>query len=495
MANCAAPFVFPFQTENQHYLFDVNTRRILRVDKIMHDLVQEFGTLSPEAIFARHDGEYSLSQIESAIVAVNEFQAKGLLLPNRVQEIATVDAQDVVEELTSKRQQLILEVTTACNFRCTYCVYDSHDGTFRGHGREEMPWSVARAAIDDFMAYNSRSEMCAISFYGGEPLLNMPLIHRCVEYVGDAYPQSKPSFSLTTNGFLLTDEAIDLLVSNHFNVSISIDGPEAVHDACRRTKDGQKTWQVVTENLRRFVQISKERNGDCYVIVNAVGGLEADLGQVIDYFSRTDYLPEEFSLIFASDRAYASAIKPGCRLYDSAREASMNLDEQLIRGDVETDNCAFRVASSVLCKELVKFHKRHLLISSEGISRIVHSACIPGGRRLMVTVDGKYLPCERVERLESTTIGSCKEGVAYEKVQELMQNWLSFEGCKTCWCVTTCNVGCFATVAVDASSDRPPKQDACDNHRRQRHSLLVRYCRILEKNPGALDYARGIQIT
>ena len=488
-----APFVFPFRTEKQHYLFDINTRRILRVGKGMYDLVQDIGLLSPEAIHAKHDGQYTQPQIEAAIEAVRDFQGKGLLLPNRIQEIVAPDTENVADELESKRQQLILEVTTACNFRCTYCVFGQEEGTFRPHGNEKMPWNVAKMAIDDFMGHNSHAEHCAISFYGGEPLLNLPLIRTCVDYINQQYANRRPTFSLTTNGYLLRDEAIEFLVSNRFNISISIDGPQAVHDACRRTKEGHNTWEVVTGNLRRFLDVSREKHGSDYLIINAVGGLETDFEQVVTYFKEADFCLENFSLLFAPDRAVASTARPGCRLYDSFREVLLDFDEQLVSGKAKTDSNAFQICSALLCQDLLEFHKRRLLKCDDGICKILHRTCTPGARRQFTTVDGVYMPCERVERLESLAIGSCKTGVDLAKVQSLLNRWAAFPGCKTCWCATTCNVGCLASVAVDPYSNCRSRQEACENHRKQKHSLLVRYCKLLESNPKALDFSKNTE--
>jgi hypothetical protein len=76
--------------------------------------------------------------------------------------------------------------------------------------------------------------------------------HRCDRYGGTA------TLRLTTNATLLKEETVDYLDQNRFGISVSMDGPAAVHDRHRRTVRGTGTYDMaargigVRPNLRVF---------------------------------------------------------------------------------------------------------------------------------------------------------------------------------------------------------------------------------------------------
>ena len=79
-------------------------------------------------------------------------------------------------------EQLTFEVTDACNLNCKYCGYGSLYSTHEKRENTFMDFEMAKKIID--YLYNIWSVHLGITsprkiifgFYGGEPLLNMPLI-------------------------------------------------------------------------------------------------------------------------------------------------------------------------------------------------------------------------------------------------------------------------------------------------------------------------------
>jgi uncharacterized protein len=152
----------------------------------------------------------------------------------------------------------------------------------------------------------------------------------------------------------------------------------------------------------------------------------------------------------------------------------------------------------------VKFHKRY---QRYGCS--VHhrrrfldrfcslSTCLCGGRRLYVSVDGTYWPCERVCESEYLKIGDVWTGVEAHKVHQLLGDWTNLNNreCQYCWCLPTCQVGCWQNVSDGTRPTVLLKKQACAGHRREKHELLVRYCSILEENPHAFDFTKNIELS
>ena len=182
--NDSAPFIHKFQTSQQKYVYDVNTRRIIRVSSVVWQVIDHYGLLPEEAIIENCSSTYSRQELSSALAQIAVARKKqGLFLSFRPRSVLPAKRDMVAERLDRKREQLILDVTEDCNFRCSYCVYGGGYEHQRRHSSRTMDWDVAGPAIDDFMDHSRLSESRVISFYGGEPLLNLHLSLRSVAYL------------------------------------------------------------------------------------------------------------------------------------------------------------------------------------------------------------------------------------------------------------------------------------------------------------------------
>ena len=88
-----------------------------------------------------------------------------------------------------------------------------------------MTWDMAKRAVDFLWEHSIDSRMVSISFYGGEPLLQFPLVQRVIQYSKARFVGKKLTFNMTTNGTLLTDDIIRYLAEHEVSLMISIDGP------------------------------------------------------------------------------------------------------------------------------------------------------------------------------------------------------------------------------------------------------------------------------
>ena len=111
-----------------------------------------------------------------------------------------------VRRCLSNSPQLTFEITDACNLKCEYCGYGKFYSDY--DERKSTRLSPQRAKV--LLAYLSslwKSELNVsynqnvyISFYGGEPLMNVPFIKEIISYVEELdCPSRSFTFNMTAN--------------------------------------------------------------------------------------------------------------------------------------------------------------------------------------------------------------------------------------------------------------------------------------------------------
>lgn len=120
-----------------------------------------------------------------------------------------------------------------------------------------MDFEVAKKAIDFVLEHSSQTkEEVVIRFYGVEPLLNYPLIKNCVQYVKNqaANCGRKIAFSMTTNSTLINKDIADFLTDNDFNIIISLDGPEELHNENKVYIDEQGSFNDTIAGIKTILK-------------------------------------------------------------------------------------------------------------------------------------------------------------------------------------------------------------------------------------------------
>jgi uncharacterized protein len=156
-----------------------------------------------------------------------------------------------------------LTVANVCNLGCSYC-YASGGTYYNTKGLMMTRETVLNALNQAARAY-SRIEH--INFFGGEPTMNRNLIEVACEYTRFLYEKGVlshlPTFGITTNGYELNDRILELLVGYGFNVTLSLDGPEVIHDLKRPTKTGKGSYKEVSRNAKRLLDCGLEVEFEC----------------------------------------------------------------------------------------------------------------------------------------------------------------------------------------------------------------------------------------
>jgi uncharacterized protein len=117
-----------------------------------------------------------------------------------------------------------------------------------------MPFEVAARGVA--MALDLAPHERRVSFFGGEPLLEMDLVRRVVAHTREeaARREAPVSFLLVTNATLLTARRLGWFLEQGVALAASLDGDAPAHDATRRHADGRSSHAEVVAHLRPLLQ-------------------------------------------------------------------------------------------------------------------------------------------------------------------------------------------------------------------------------------------------
>jgi MoaA/NifB/PqqE/SkfB family radical SAM enzyme len=140
-------------------------------------------------------------------------------------------------------------ITNACNLRCRMCGQWSENGYIRksGHSQSEMQLADWKRLVDEMAGH----DVSWVLIRGGEPFL-FPGFIQLLEHLR----AQGISVSIDTNGTMLKQYAADLVRLDGVNMTISVDGPEEVHDAVRGVKGSFRRIEEGLATLREQERIS-----------------------------------------------------------------------------------------------------------------------------------------------------------------------------------------------------------------------------------------------
>jgi uncharacterized protein len=139
-----------------------------------------------------------------------------------------------------------------CNLSCSYCYYLSKQDLLGNHGSGwRIPDGVLETFIRQYLEGQNHKEV-VFSWQGGEPtLLGLEFFKKVIDLESKYCPSYvRCENDLQTNGVLLDDAWCEFLHDANFLVGLSIDGPRHLHDAHRKDRGGQGSFDRVFRAAR-----------------------------------------------------------------------------------------------------------------------------------------------------------------------------------------------------------------------------------------------------
>ena len=477
-----------FNCGDFYYFYDTGTGKVLECSKTEYDVLinlTENNTIdfaNSSIDVENNKWQCALTDIWNAVKEEHIFSAKEFIKfdGGHFGKIEQMIAQNI--------QQVIFEVTESCNLRCKYCIYQDNNGGFRNFGKKYLEIEKAYKVLDYIFA-NSYGDELYIGFYGGEPLLNVDFIRCCVEYSKKNCGKKKLSYSLTTNGTLITRELAEYFASiPDFNVMVSIDGDKQTHNENRVFVDGKGTFDDAINGLKLLLDAyGDERRNQ--ISISAVVSPPYDN----EKFERMQGFYEHYAKGIQSNITYVEMPYEGV----SQEKKSEMIEDRMpmLAWDKKRNLAEQKNAFTYGAKtaELLKIHKR--TISQEpNVWHKLNGCCIPGMRRLYVTSEGKFLPCERVGN--APYIGDVENGLDYEAIKKYYVDEYaskSLSDCSSCWAAPLCGI-CYSHCCVENGIDIERKREVCDDERFSILQNLIYYHELLKDNPEYIDSLNDMSI-
>jgi uncharacterized protein len=408
---------YKFEHNGRKILLDVKNSNYFEidddVDKVV-DLLQ----------WREHADLTSGSSPEQIGRALNDLEENGFLLETEQESIPSAQPTGV------NVLNAVINISHDCNLRCRYCFAST--GHYAGP-REFMSEEVACKAMEWFVQQSGSSKELNMSFFGGEPLMNFPLIKSLVKYIHileDRYSK-KIYMNICTNGTILNDEIIRLIKENNIGMQISLDGPKEIQDTYRPKADGSGSYDTILANVKRLLE---EVPSNRIIARATIPHGMIKINEVVAHL---------FAIGFKTV-VFVPAIGCGNVVVQSDDLKSIKEQYSLI-AETFIDNVRGG-------KNLYVFpFGTEVQNIGEGVKRLY--GCGAGIGFISISVNGDLYPCMRFTNNVTYKLGNVFDGFDNKKRSMLFNRTVEQRRqCSCCWARYLCGGGCVAVPAEIGNS-------------------------------------------
>lgn len=447
-----------FRRGNRRYLFSRENLAVFEIDEPTWDVLNHCDCESNRHLIYKLKHKYDETSILEILEEIGTMEEQGLIFvePN-------FSFPSPFEEAEPPPIHTInLNITHACNLKCGYCV--AGKGSYGGP-KILMKATTARNAID-FLFYHSKDEQTLqIQFFGGEPLLNYPVIQEAVTYSKGAKETGKRvKYELSTNITLLNEEILEFLIENKFGVNLSIDGTMEVHDQQRQFIDGRGSYEACISNLKPILEgrvNSKRFSARATYTAKTLNFSDsirhlAELG-FKDIAIEPAFVPEDSDLrIQWSD---LEKIREELnRLADYYLECWQSDERKFYFGGFDNLLCALESGARQL------------------------QGCIAGIQSVAVDAVGNIYPCHGFVNLgPAYQMGNVNQGTYNNRMmREIFKVWYtdSRQMCRNCWAKYLCPAACYYYWIVENGELGTPYQTFCEIAKMNAETAMMVFCEL-----------------
>ena len=395
------------------------------------------------------------------------FLSRAIVTPNHVPEVVANPPAGF------PLQSLVMNLTNQCNLSCTYCYEFGEDKVATPEGKPKfMDLETAKASVDFLLEQSAGRKSVHITFFGGETLMNFPLLKDVVTYATERTSQQGRSvdFSLTTNATLLTPAIIEFLSVNRIGVTVSMDGPPELHDKLRVFANGRGSYDIIAPRVKALIQGHRTRPIVARVtltkgvtdVIRIYRHLKDELG-----FHEIGFAPVTTS----PDRLYS--INEGGM--DGVLDQFYTLAEEYLEYALRGEMHGFTNVSDTIAELYQGVNKSH--------------PCGAGLGLVGVGPSGDIAPCHRFVDSDTHSLGHISTGLDLEKQTDFLSRGHigAKYDCHSCWARPLCAGGCHHEAFVRYGDTGHANLHYCDWIRGWTDMCLRIYGTISAQNPDFLE--------
>ena len=448
---------------DRRMLFHIPTSSLFELDTVSDELIDLFAApsspVTAEDVRRRFDGRHAPHEV---VESIRELLDLDVLSDGgeRGPENPPIHIENF------PLSTIVLNTNTGCNLSCTYCYKEDLETPANG---VKMDFDTAVRSCEMLFREGAGRERFNIVFFGGEPLTNMALIRQVVDYAEKRGAEMGKTidFSLTTNATLLTEELVDWLDSHRVGITISMDGPAALHDRNRRTVGGQGSYAVVAAKAKMALSRYSSR---------PIGARVTCTSGVVDVVAIWDHMINELGF-------HEVGFAPVTAANDSM--FALNGDELVeLFANMKTLG---RMYADVACAGGNNgFGNMHQLMTdlAEGTTKSL--PCGAGVGLLAVDTGGGINLCHRFTGSDVPTFGNvADDGIDKPALGRFLESRADRTGtlCETCRIRNLCSGGCYHESYTHYSDPIHPTYHYCDLMRDWVDFGIEVYTRIMTENP------------
>ena len=445
--------VFTFDGVNT--VLDVGSGSLHRVDDLAAAILR-LGDLELPELMPRLADRFPAEEIREVWEEIQILKAEGTLWAEE-----PADPGGAPEPVV---KSLCLNVAHDCNLTCDYCF--AGQGDFGG-ARGLMSAAVAKKALDFLIQSSGSRHNLEVDFFGGEPLLNLEVVKEALAYGREqaALHGKEISFTLTTNGLLLTPEIEQFLNDEGLSLVLSLDGRAETHDRFRRDRGGKGTYERL---VPRFQTVVAGRGNTDYYVRGTYSRFNLDFSRDVAHLWDLGFKEVSVEPVVAGPEA-AYALRP----------------EDLPMLTREYESLARELARRRRAGEDIRFFHFEVEMEEGPCLEKRLKGCGAGVEYLAVDPAGDLYPCHQFVGQSDLRLGDVEVGLERPDLRKLFSEVRPGvkEDCRDCWARYHCGGGCHANAYLQEGDLRQPWRLGCELERKRLELAL--YLQVLATEPMA----------
>lgn len=403
---------YTFTHNGKNILLDVNNSNFYSVEKEYFDVLDYLK--SNDSAYDDTILSYNEQKVEKILQDLTDF---GFILDQNpvYEKIAIDEYKEVIN--------LVINVSHNCNLRCKYCF--AATGSYNGK-RDLMNPEMADKTLEWFLRQAKKSKVLNLNLFGGEPLVNIPLVEYIVKRCKDLEDEyeKKIYITISTNGTIMNENLLKLIKDYDIGLQISIDGDKEIHDANRPTADNSSSYDLLVNNVKML--LSEVDNAGLIPRATIAKGV-TDVTRIVNHMLND----LKFKCV---------AFTPALGSNKETSYSQEDLDEYFKKYDELVE---------IFLSKLRKGEEFNIYpfttevdAVSKGIRRIY--GCGAGLGFSSVDIKGNIYPCMRFIGNEEYIIGNVEYGFNNKRQKFFDRTIYNREKCNTCWARHLCGGACVA---------------------------------------------------